>query len=91
MKRKKIIAPALVVVIAVIGGMLWWIFGSYSSETSSDISTSGFIEAKEVTVAVETGGRITDITASEGVHVTAGKALVKLDDSLLKAQKQQGK
>ena len=89
MKRKKIRALALVVMIAVIGVVLWCIIGPNPSDESSDILTSGFIEAREVIVAVETGGRIADITASEGIHVTAGKVLVKLDDSLLKAQKQQ--
>ena len=88
MKRKKI--GLIVFVVTIIAGVgLWWSFGSASSESSSDILTSGFIEARDVAIASEVGGRIVDITTSEGDRVEAGVLLVKLDDSLLKAQDQQ--
>jgi HlyD family secretion protein len=82
-------AVIIIVVVAVISTGIWWFFKSSSSEASPDILTSGFIEATSVSIAPEYGGRITDISAEEGDSVTAGTALVKLDGSLLAAQKEQ--
>ena len=89
MKRKKIRLLAVMVVIVVIGAGLWWSFGHSSSDQSGTILTSGFIEARDVSISAETGGRIAEISADEGDHITAGTTLIRLDDSLLMAQKRQ--
>ena len=89
MKRKKIRLLVVLLVIAVVGSGLWWAFGSSSAERDGTILTSGFIEATDVTISAETGGRIVEIAADEGDPVTAGAILVRLDDSLLLAQKRQ--
>ena len=92
MTRKRI--RLVVIVVLIIAGAsvgLWQSFGFASSESPTDIYTSGFIEAKDVAIASEIGGRIVDIAADEGDMVAAGMPLVKLDDSLLKAQEQQAK
>jgi HlyD family secretion protein len=57
--------------------------------TPTGIATSGFIEATSVNIAAETGGRVKGITVSEGDRVAAGELLVRLDGSLLTAQRQQ--
>jgi HlyD family secretion protein len=88
MKRIKLVAIILIAIVIISTGIWWGIYSS-SSETSTDILTSGFIEAKDVAVAPETGGRLVEIAAEEGDRIEAGVTLVKLDDSLLKAQKQQ--
>ncbi|MFH1383061.1 MAG: efflux RND transporter periplasmic adaptor subunit [Chloroflexota bacterium] len=88
MKRIRLVAIIVVAVIIIATG-IWWAVKSVSSETSSDILSSGFIEADVVTIGFETGGRIVDIAADEGDQITAGVTLVKLDDSLLNAQRQQ--
>ena len=87
--KRKIIGLIAFVVVIIVGVVLWRSLGSASSDSSSDILTSGFIEARDVAIALETGGRIVDIAANEGDKVDAGVPLVKLDDSLLKAQEQQ--
>ena len=87
MKKIKLIIVFLMVII--IGGGLWWFTGAESSDSSLDILASGFIEAKEVAIAAEVGGRIIDISVREGDKVAAGSPLVWLDDSLLRAQQQQ--
>jgi len=89
MKRKKIRLVFVFLLIIIIGGALWWSFGTSTPELSSEIYTSGFIEATDVAVASEVGGRIVDITAGEGERVAAGVPLVKLDDSVLKAEQKQ--
>lgn len=87
-KAKKIRLMVFLVII-ISGAILWWVLGSDSSDLSTDISTSGFIEARDVAISLETGGRIAYIAADEGDSIKAGVTLVKLDDSLLKAQQQQ--
>ena len=91
MKRKKIRLAIVFVVLITIGGGLWSSLGSASSDSSSNILTSGFIEARDVAIALEAGGRIADITAREGDQIVAGVPLVKLDDSLLAAQEKQAR
>jgi HlyD family secretion protein len=50
---------------------------------------SGAIEAEEVTVAAEMGGRIVALLADEGDEVVAGEVLVRLDQTMLLAQREQ--
>ena len=88
MKRKKT-SLIVFVVIVIVGVVLWWFFSSAPSDSSTDIFSSGFIEARDTAISLETGGRIVEITADEGDTIATGVPLVKLDDSLLKAQKQQ--
>ncbi|HEY50818.1 MAG TPA: HlyD family efflux transporter periplasmic adaptor subunit [Dehalococcoidia bacterium] len=90
MKRKKMRLLAVLLVTVVVAVALWWSFG-HSSESlaGEEILTSGFIEARDVTIAAETSGRIVEIAADEGDHIKAGSILVRLDDSLLQAQRRQ--
>jgi multidrug efflux pump subunit AcrA (membrane-fusion protein) len=47
---------------------------------------SGFIEAEQVDIAPELGGRVIALYVTEGAEVAAGQSLVHLDDALLEAQ-----
>ena len=89
MKRKKIRLLVFLFVIVVVGGVLWGTLSGSPAERDGTILTSGFIEARDVSISSETGGRIVKIAADEGDQVTAGAILVRLDDSLLMAQKRQ--
>ena len=77
---------AIIIAVLIVIGSGWWFFSINSSDSSADILTSGFIEAREITAASEVGGRITAIYVSEGDEVSAGTPLFHLDDSLLKAR-----
>ena len=88
MKRTRLAVIILIVVVIISVG-IWWRVNSASSETSTDILTSGFIEAKDVAVSLEVGGRILEMAAEEGDRIKAGVILVKLDDFLQQAQLQQ--
>jgi HlyD family secretion protein len=80
---------AVVFAVLAIIAVLVWRFGFYSpAESPNEILSSGFIEAREVSISLESGGRIVDIIADEGEKVEADIPLVRLDDSLLQAQKQ---
>ncbi len=52
---------------------------------SSPLAASGVIEAQEVSITAEVGGRIVDILADEGDEVEEGAILVRLDTALLEA------
>jgi multidrug efflux pump subunit AcrA (membrane-fusion protein) len=57
-----------------------------SQPQTSGLAASGFIEAEEVTIAPELGGRVLDVSVKEGDDVKAGQVLVRLDGTLLGAQ-----
>jgi multidrug resistance efflux pump len=50
------------------------------------LTASGFIEAEEVTIAPELGGRVVELLVEEGDEVETGQVLVRLDGTLLEAQ-----
>jgi HlyD family secretion protein len=90
-KGRKISRGKLRVIIlsVLVGGvLLWWLISSLVSggNAGGDILTSGFIEAREVQVASEAGGRVVDIVVDEGDEVGVGEVVVRLDDAMLKAQ-----
>lgn len=59
------------------------------TESAQPVSASGFLEAEEVSVVAETGGLVLEVMAEEGQPVTAGQTVIRLDDSLLLAEKAQ--
>lgn len=57
------------------------------SDNTGEIVASGFIEAEEVQLAAELGGRVKILIYEEGDEVDAGDMLMQLDTSLLSAQR----
>lgn len=53
---------------------------------SGDLVASGFLEAEEVSVMTEVGGRVVELSIDEGDQVNAGDIVLRLDDTLLQAQ-----
>jgi len=53
---------------------------------AGEITASGFIEAEEVAIAAEVGGRIAGVLVAEGDMVEAGQVLIRLDDRIAQAQ-----
>ncbi len=58
------------------------------SRSSGDLLASGSIEAEEVTLAAELGGRIVETAAAEGDNVAEGDPLLRLDQAALLAQRE---
>ena len=50
------------------------------------LAASGIIEAEEVSVTTEIGGRVAEILADEGDTVQGGDVVIRLDDALVQAQ-----
>ena len=59
-----------------------------TSRTEGELVASGNIEAEEVSVAAEVGGRIAEIGAGEGDQVSAGDFLLQVDKAALLARRQ---
>jgi HlyD family secretion protein len=60
--------------------------GCREASVGGGIEASGTIEAEEVIVASEFGGRVEEILADEGDEVELGQGLIHLDTQLLEAQ-----
>ncbi len=54
---------------------------------STALTASGTIEAIEVTISPEIGGKVAEVLVDEGAPVKAGDVLFRLDDTLLQAQR----
>ena len=79
------IAPVIVFVILAL--LAWWYFDNQEVAAGSEqLSASGTIEATQVIVSAELGGRVAAVLAQEGDEVNSGQVLVRFEDSLLGAQ-----
>ena len=57
-----------------------------TTDGAGPIEASGTIEAEEVVIASEFGGRVEEILAGEGEEVEAGQVLIRLDTDLVESQ-----
>ena len=96
MKKNITILAVVVALIAGAAGIGWGYFrlnpaawDDFVGETTSSTASSGTIEAEEITVAAEMGGRIVALLADEGDEVAAGGVLVELDRTIWLAQREQ--
>ena len=99
MKREKIV-PIVIIAVAVIVVATAGIYFAMNPDAWSDVMVqmelaepeagglvaSGFIEAEEINIAPELGGRVVELLVDEGDEVEAGQVLVRLDGALLEAQ-----
>ncbi len=77
------IAPVLVIVAA------WFTLTRSARAAATTLEYSGTVEAEQITIAPEIGGRVTEVRVKEGDTVNAGDVLVQLDPALVDAQIQQ--
>jgi len=85
MKRKILITFLLVAALSLgISGCQ-----SLTGESSTQLTASGTISATQVEIAPQMSGLVVSVTANEGDSVTKGDELFRLDDALLKAQRDQ--
>jgi multidrug efflux pump subunit AcrA (membrane-fusion protein) len=79
-------AAPFIVVIFLAAVAFWFFWGEDGQQENGPLSASGTIEAHQVVLASEIGGKVTDVLATEGELVRIDDALVKFDDKLLLAQ-----
>ena len=87
MKHKS--PPVPIIILLVLALLTGGYFGikALTAEKVSALSASGTIEAGQVAIAPEIGGKVTEVLMSEGDKVKVGDILFRLDDSLLLAQR----
>jgi len=99
MKRQRLIPLiiiALVVLIAAGAGLYFYLNPTVwestltqldlAEPTADGLSASGFIEAEEVNIAPQLGGRVAGLFVEEGDDIEAGRRLARIDGTLLEAQ-----
>jgi HlyD family secretion protein len=77
-------APILGIVILSLAA--FWYYSSQSGSENGPLTASGSIEARNVRIASEVSGRVTDVFFEEGERVNAGDTMVQLDTTLLTSQ-----
>ena len=87
--KRMIIIPLLVIVILLLAGGWYLSTRGQAEEPEPPLSSSGTVEAVEMTISPEISGRVVEVLVGEGEAVQAGQALFRLDGSLLRAQRAQ--
>lgn len=88
LKKKWVIAAAVVLILAGLGIAAWQILGS-ADKNKGLVSGNGRIEAVEIDIAARTPGRVKDILVREGELVTAGQVVALMDTEVLEAERRQ--
>ncbi len=100
-KRRLIVGGILiaVLVVGIIAGVIYYSTNTHARNqllTQLDITpasgagglkASGFIEAEQIEIAAEMGGRVVELPFQEGDEVAKGDMIVRLDTALLEAQR----
>jgi HlyD family secretion protein len=81
------IIPLIFLLLIVIAGSIYLF--TISGAPDGPLLASGTVEAVEVHVAPEIGGRVLDVYVDEGAYIEVGQALFRLDDTLQLAQRDQ--
>ncbi len=79
-----------VVALAILAASGWWLRArAASGANNAPIETTGTIEARKAALSSQIGGQVAQVLVEEGQSVKASQPLIRLDDSLLQAQRRQ--
>ncbi|MBP8002773.1 MAG: efflux RND transporter periplasmic adaptor subunit [Chloroflexi bacterium] len=76
----------VIVVLVVIAAAAYYFISTSNSAANGALSASGTIEAVEIKVSPELGGRVAEVLVAEGEVVEVGQVVVRLDTTLLEGQ-----
>ena len=89
MHNRKPPVPVIIIIILVLSIAAYFIYTQYSGTEDPSLTASGTIEAATISIAPEMVGRISEVLVDEGDTVENGQLLLKLDGTLLNAQRDQ--
>jgi HlyD family secretion protein len=81
--------PVIIIIVLLLAVAAYFIYTQYSQPDDGQLTASGTIEATDITISAEISGRISEVLAYEGDAVETGQLLLKLDGTLLDAQRNQ--
>ena len=87
MKSRMRFIPLVIILIVAALGVYW--LTTRAAAQDQGLKASGTIEATDVSLSPEIGGRVMEVAATDGDAVQKDQALVRLDDTLLQAQLKQ--
>ncbi len=87
MQHRRPPMPVIVILVLVIIAGVYYGIRSLNNPANGALKASGSIEATTVIVSPEMAGKVKEVLADEGQSVKAGDPLLRLDDSLLAAQR----
>lgn len=80
------ILPFVIILAAFTATLLYLVYVNRQDQ-AAPLQASGTVEAVEVDIAAELGGRVSALLVAEGQQVNAGDALLQIDDTLYQAQR----
>ncbi|MBV6394657.1 MAG: p-hydroxybenzoic acid efflux pump subunit AaeA [Anaerolineales bacterium] len=87
MNHKRPPVPAIILLVLIIALSAYFFYTQNKESKNGALAASGFIEATQINVAPELAGKVTEVLVAEGDSVRAGDPLLRLDPSLLTAQR----
>ena len=87
MNHKRPPLPAIIVILLVVVLSAYFLITQTLGKNNGALTASGAIEATQVNVASELAGKVTEVLVAEGGAVRTGDPLLRLDPSLLTAQR----
>lgn len=87
MQHKRPPLPVIVILMAVVAVGLYYGITALKSKGDGQLTASGTIEATTVNIAPEMSGKVTEVLVVEGQSVSMNDPLLRLDPSLLAAQR----
>lgn len=79
--------PAILIVLLLVAVSGYFIYTQTKSAENGALTASGSIEATTVNIGPEMAGKVAEVLVEEGQPVRTGDPLLRLDDSLLTAQR----
>lgn len=83
----KLPRPVIAIVVLAVIAALYFGLANLNKDSNGELTASGSIEATIVNVSPEIAGKISAVDVEEGAHVTRNDPLLRLDPSLLTAQR----
>ncbi len=87
MNHKRPPIPAIVIVLLLVALSIYFIVTQTAGANETGLTASGAIEAVQVNIAPEVAGKVTEVLVEEGQSVSVDQTLLRLDPTLLDAQR----
>jgi HlyD family secretion protein len=88
MEHRRPPVPVIILLLLALAAGAYYGLRLMNSKSNGVLSASGSIEATTVHIAPEMAGKVAEVAVEEGQAVKKGDALLRLDDSLLSAQRE---